>query len=306
MTLEPRHCALCGPAAPKHVKYPATFTEADLNATVFAARRSPDRVHFQLVECERCGLVFSDPACGAAELAHLYESAAVTYDEQEAQIYDAYAPLLDRALERLRIPRGRFLEIGGGRGFMLKWALDRGFAEAIEFEPSADAEKRFAHRGDPRASFRRGLFTPGAVEPGSVSFAAFFQMLDHVPDPRGFLTEVQKVLAPGGVALAVTHNTQAVSARVLGERSPIYDIEHTYLFAPGNLTALMTDVGLAEARAFPISNPYSVRTWFHLAPLPRPLKGALRPLFADTPLGRVRIPLRAGNFAAVAVKAATP
>src|SRR4051812_35123402 len=99
--LEARYCTLCGPQAPKTVRYPATFDEKDLNAEIFSARRSPDRKHFRLVECAECGIIYSDPACDPSRLAALYEEGAVNYDSQEEQIYHSYAPVLDRALARL-------------------------------------------------------------------------------------------------------------------------------------------------------------------------------------------------------------
>ena len=75
-------------------------------------------------------------------VAALYEKSAVTYARQEEQIYDSYAPILDRALDGLE-HRKAFIEIGGGRGFMLRYGHEHGFASQIEVEPSADAEKGF-------------------------------------------------------------------------------------------------------------------------------------------------------------------
>lgn len=225
---------------------------------------------------------------------------ALSYATQEQQILDAYTPVLNQAMPHLK-RHGTFLEIGGGSGFMLQYAAERGFSEMIELEPSADAERRFTPPSA-KARFIRGVFTRGMVPKESVSLACFFQMLDHVPGPVAFLEEVERVLEPGGVAVCVTHNTRAVSARLLGERSPIVDIEHTYLFHPGNLPKLMEKVGLETRAAFPISNPYSLRYWLKLAPLPRPLKSVAGKVMELTGLAQVRIPLRAGNFAVIAQK----
>ncbi len=302
--LESRYCTLCGPEAAKNVKFAPRFREEDLNAEIFSARRSPDRCHFRLVECGRCGIIYSDPACDPGRLARLYEEGLVNYGTQEEQIYQSYAPILDRALPQVG-NRGTFLEIGGGAGFMLRYGVEHGFARQIEIEPSADAERRFRAPGA-QARFIRGIFTQGALPPGSVSFACFFQMLDHVPDPRRFLADVYEVLEPGGIAVCVTHNTRAWSARLLGERSPIYDIEHTYLFNPDNMEKLFAQAGLEPVESFGVANRYALKYWANLAPLPRPAKKLLLPTLEIVGLGNLPIRLRAGNFGIVGRKGGPP
>jgi SAM-dependent methyltransferase len=300
VTLETRHCALCGQGAPKRQKYAATFSLDDLNAAIFSARRQPDRRHFRLVECGTCGIVYSDPACSAANLAALYSESTVTYDDQEAQIYDSYAPVLDRALGKLR-RRGTFVEVGGGRGFMLRYGAEHGFSELIEIEPSADAERRFDAPSD-NARFLRSIFVPGALTEGSASLVCFFQMLDHLPNPTEFVQTVYQVLEPGGVAVCVTHDTSALSARVLGEASPIYDIEHTYLFNRTNLARLFERAGFVDTDAFRIANDYALQYWLNMAPLPKALKNPLARAFERTGVGRVRFPVYMGNMGIVARK----
>lgn len=300
LKLETRYCTLCGPEGEKAVKYPPNFNEDDLNAAIFSARRMPDRRHFRLVECKKCGIIYSDPACDPSQLAKLYLQGLVNYGSQEEQIYSSYATVLDRALPSLK-KRGTFLEIGGGRGFMLRYGATNGFAEQIEIEPSADAEKKF-EPSSKNSRFMRGIFTKGTLPPNSVSFACFFQMLDHVPNPAGFLKDVLEALEPGGIAVCVTHNTRALSAKILGERSPIYDIEHTYLFNPENMAKLFANTGFEVVETFPVANRYALRYWMNLAPIGKGLKKGLMPALEKTHLADMKINLRAGNFGIIARK----
>lgn len=297
---ENRHCTLCGPTAQKQVKYAPSFSEADLTAEVFSARRSPDKRHFRIVECEGCGILYSDPACDPSLLKRLYEESAVNYGTQEAQIYDSYAPVLDRAVSGLK-KRGTFLEIGGGRGFMLRYGAEKGFDEQIEIEPSKDAEAKFVPSST-QSRFIQGIFTQGALRSNSVSLACFFQMLDHVPNPALFVKDVFDVLETGGAGVCVTHNTRALSAKLLGERSPIFDVEHTYLFNPENMVKLFQKAGFEKVEAFPISNRYAMRHWLHLAPIPRSLKKIISAIMEATGLAGLRFPIRAGNFAVIGYK----
>ncbi|HXC52084.1 MAG TPA: class I SAM-dependent methyltransferase [Candidatus Limnocylindrales bacterium] len=298
--LEARWCTLCGPGAAKKELYPARFADGDLSAPVFSARRSPDGCHFRLVECAGCGMIFSDPACPPETLGELYAASDVTYGPQEQQIYDSYAPILDRAASRLA-RRGAFVEIGGGSGFMLKYAAPAGFSSALEIEPSADAERRFV-APSPHARFVRSMMTDALLPESSASLICFFQMLDHLPDPLAFLKAVWRALEPGGVAVCVTHDTSGLATRLLGESSPIFDIEHTYLFNHDNLSRLFSAAGFDRIETFAVANDYSIRYWLGLAPLPAAPKGALLRTLELAGVADRRLRLRLGNVGAIARK----
>jgi SAM-dependent methyltransferase len=296
-----RDCTLCGPDAGKRVLYLANFSEQDLNKSIFSARRLPDGIHGQLVQCQTCEMIFCDPAVDTNVLSQLYQEALVHYDNLEGPIYDSYRPILEAGLVRLKGSRTSFLEIGGGSGFMLRFAKDNGFASATEIEPSRDAEKKFVPAA-PSHKFICDIFRPGLVAKDSVSLSCFFQMLDHVPNPREFLQNVFEVMQSGGVAICVTHNTKAISARLLGEKSPIFDIEHTYLFNPENMKALFEKIGFKNVTTMRISNRYPILYWFNLFPFPRILKKVLNPILKALGMGKIRLSIPAGNFAVIGSK----
>jgi SAM-dependent methyltransferase len=208
--------------------------------------------------------------------------------------------VLDRALHGLP-HRQAFVEIGGGTGFMLRYGREHGFTRQIEIEPSADAERRYRPVSE-GSRFLRGVFSGTTLPPGSASLVCFFQVLDHISDPRAFLADVWRALAPGGAAVCVTHDTRALSARLLGERSPIYDIEHTYLFHRKNLPALFGAVGFERMEAFAVANDYALRYWLHLFPLPVAVKPGLLRVFDRVGLSDRKVSLYAGNFAVIARK----
>lgn len=300
MELETRSCTLCGPEAAKHIKYRENFSLEDLNATIFSARRSPDKRHFRLVTCGSCGIIYSDPACAPQKLEALYQDSQVHYTSQEDDIYASYVPVLDHAA-RLSPNRGAFVEVGGGRGFMLRYGAEHGYAEQIEIEPSRDAQAKF-EAPSPNARFVCDIFRSGTIPANSASLVCFFQVLDHLPDPMQFVRDAFEVLEPGGVAVGVTHNTQALSARLLGERSPIFDIEHTYLFNRANLYKLFRQAGFSQVSTYGIGNCYTTRHWLHLLPSPPKVKARALSLLERARLADVRINLRAGNVAVVGVK----
>ncbi|MDR3559635.1 MAG: class I SAM-dependent methyltransferase [Candidatus Pacebacteria bacterium] len=282
------------------MKYPAKFSEKDFNATVFSARRVPDRHHFQFVECMHCGMIFSDPVIGVPALIDLYTQAKVTYSLEERNIYSSYATVLDRAVSRLE-KRKVMVEIGGGHGFMLKYSDERGFQEAIEIEPSKNAEERFVPFGE-NSRFVRSIFSQEILPENFADLIFFFQVLDHVPNPREFLTSVYSNLEPGGMAVCITHDSGALTAKLLGEASPIFDIEHTYLFNKKNIRALFSEVGFSDIESFSISNCYSLRYWCSLLPMPASLKGWASALLRYLYLENVNLKFFPGNMAVIASK----
>ena len=104
----------------------------------------------------------------------------------------------------------------------------------------------------------------------------------------------------GGAAVAVNHNTQAISARLLGERSTIFDIEHTYLFNPTNLAELFRTVGFERVEAFPVANRYALRYWLHMAPIPSGMKRRALSILTKLRLADQKVKLYAGNVAVIA------
>lgn len=97
---------------------------------------------------------------------------------------------------------GRVLEIGCGRGVGTELILDRTGAErvdAFDLDPDmvARARRRLRDRGD-RVRLWTGDVT--AIDAPDRAYDAVFDfgIIHHVPDWRSALTEVHRVLAPGG------------------------------------------------------------------------------------------------------------
>jgi hypothetical protein len=95
---------------------------------------------------------------------------------------------------------------------------------------------------------------------------------------------------------------QAVSARLLKERSPILDIEHTFLYNPATIERIFTARGFAVCHVRPIWNRFRLRYLAHLAPLPHVPKRQLLRGLDCLPLGRVPVSLPLGNMELVARK----
>ena len=269
------------------------------NAAVFSARRLPDGVHYRMVRCNTCGLVRSDPIVDLDVLANLYARSVVTYGDEIPDLKFTYGHYLDR-VSKFHADKGSLLEVGGGNGFFLEQALTQGYQEVCGVEPSEEA----IQKADPRIrpSLICDIMRPGLFEANRFDVVCLFQVFDHIVNPGEILAECYKVLKPGGALLCLNHNIEAVSARLLGERSPIIDIEHTYLYSKATISRLVEQQQFKVSEVGSVYNRYALRYLMRLVPFPKAIKQGLVNAVANNRLGRVRLSVPLGNLYLIAQK----
>jgi SAM-dependent methyltransferase len=291
-------CAICDRKDDATERWPATFDPAAFSARVFSARRLPDRVHYRMVTCRTCGLVRSDPVASDDLLAKLYASSSFDYGQEVESIRVTYGRALGW-LEARSPRRDALLEIGCGNGFFLQEALRR-WGTVRGVEPSADA----VAKAPPElgGAIVQDVMRGGLFPPESFDAVCLFQVLDHISDPVGLLEECLAVLRPGGQILALNHNVSAWSARLLGERSPIVDIEHTYLYSPATMRNVFAKAGFTNSLVRGVRNTYSLAYLAQLLPLSAGLKSRLLPSLRAGLAGRIRVTAPLGNLCLIARK----
>jgi SAM-dependent methyltransferase len=145
---------------------------------------------------------------------------------------------------------------------------------------------------------------PGLFSHEQFEIICLFQVIDHLPEPGVILAECYKLLKPGGLVLVISHNIEAISAKLLKSRSPIIDIEHTYLFSPATLARLLIAPGFQVVNYGSVSNKYTLHYLTRMAPLPRGMKRVLLSLLEATCGSRLRLSLPLGNLYIVGQKPA--
>jgi SAM-dependent methyltransferase len=144
---------------------------------------------------------------------------------------------------------------------------------------------------------RRGLFVGEEFDA-----VCMFQVLDHLPDPNEVLAACMEVLRPGGVLLCLNHNIEAISARLLRERSPIVDVEHTYLYSPSTMKLILEKNGYRVVELGSARNVVSIEYLNHLMPLPRQVKSLVAAVSRRTGVSHMTVRAPLGNLYAIAQK----
>ncbi len=297
--LRPARCAICGTRNDATELYPANFDAMAFSPEVFSARRLPDRIHYRIVRCNLCGLVRSDPVADPDAISGLYGRSSFEYSEETASLAQTYGSYLAR-LESYGVRKDSLLEIGCGNGFFLEEARRRGYREVRGVEPSRAAIE--LARPEIRPRIVCGMMGPGLFSAGSFDAICLFQVLDHLFDPAGIVETCFHILKPGGLVLCLNHNADARSSRWMKDRSPIIDIEHTYLYSPATIGQLFSKLGFRAMETGAAWNRYSVSYLTRLVPLPGALKRPLLAALGATRLGRIPLRLPLGNLYMIAQK----
>lgn len=288
-----RACPICATAAFSRLYAPANVEPEALDRFAFASRKPPELMHHQLRHCDRCDLLYADPAPGPEDLRRAYADAA--YDSGEAAGYAArtYRRLLDRLLEGAADRgSGAAVDVGAGDGAFLAELIDAGFGDAFGIEPSR--APRSAAVPELRPRLRSEPFESIEIEPASLDLITCMATIEHLDDPLAFCERSRELLREDGLLLLTCHDRRSKLNRALARRSPIFDIEHLQLFAFSSARALLERAGFRAIHVRPFINRYPLRYCLRLLGVPgMSQSGSLGRL------GGLPLPVPAGNLAVV-------
>ena len=146
-------------------------------------------------------------------------------------------------------PRGiRLIDVGCSRGHFVEAAARLGFqAEGVEPAPRVAAAARAAG-----LNVHAGLLEEQRFPEHSFDAVTLFEVVEHLREPRGLLTECRRLLRPGGVLVLSTGNTASWTVAAMGARWDYFHIArdggHISFFNPASLRRLAAGCGFAVER----------------------------------------------------------
>jgi SAM-dependent methyltransferase len=148
-----------------------------------------------------------------------------------------------RELHRYLAWPNRVLDIGCGTGELLDVIRATGNNQIMGIEPSGQAAE--IARKDRNLKVKTGTLEQVNLPSASIDTVLLSHVLEHLPSPRSTMSEVRRVLKPGGVVIIWVPNAASIPACVLGRYWMGWDVpRHLYAFTPGSLHRLMDAVEL--------------------------------------------------------------
>jgi SAM-dependent methyltransferase len=197
------------------------------------------------VKCPACGLIYQNPRPSFVEMAAYYPTD-----------YESYAPepdsknsswLLRRAIQygvakRCRfITRykrvGRILDVGCATGIFLQGIRNSGNWEPYGVEINEQAVQIAREQG---LDVKLGTLEQAGFEDGFFDVVTLWDVLEHLHDPAGSLSEIYRVLKPDGLVVIRVPNACSWDYRLFGRYWAGLDSpRHLYVFTPTTLDSIL-------------------------------------------------------------------
>ncbi len=196
----------------------------------------------------------------------------------------------------------KLLDVGAATGFFMNLARGRGFdVTGVELCDFAAAKGR--ERGLPIIT---GTLESARLPENYFDVVTMCDVLEHVTDPKNFLLEARRILAPEGLLVINTPDAESLVARILGKRwHLIVPPEHLHYLSPKNVGEFLCKNGFEIIENTTIGKRFTLQyifktlyKWQKLS-----LWNSLSKLFSKGFLSRLYIPLNTyDNFFMIAKK----
>ncbi|MGA3236328.1 MAG: class I SAM-dependent methyltransferase [Bryobacteraceae bacterium] len=268
----PGACLICGSA-----RVAPLFTASD---RLYHTTNKP----FSVVRCGDCGLMRLNPPPAPGELHRYYPDNYWFAPDSSAasRMEEAYRRLVLRDHVRFAAQaiahsraQGPLLDAGCGGGLFLGMMRQRG-VRVLGLDYSREAAAiawRRQHAPAVCATLDAAPFRAG-----SIGALTMFHVLEHLYDPRAYLTAARELLEPDGRLIVQVPNAACWQFRLLGRRWNGVDIpRHIFDFRSRDMEKLLHGCGFAVVR----------RKYFSLRDNPAGLASSLAP-WLDPMARRVR------------------
>lgn len=172
---------------------------------------------FQLLKCGNCDIVFTDPF-PSRRILELANKKLYGRENSWEEHFSRFPFLFQRAKKTIfEIKKfkksGRFLDIGCGFGLLLKIAKEEGF-EVLGVEKEKKAAEIAAKKW--RLPVIQGEFPEIEIRPALFDVITCFDILEHVRDPRQFLSSIYNILKKDGLLVVQSPNIESLMAKSTG------------------------------------------------------------------------------------------
>lgn len=211
----------------------------------------------KVVECQICGLIFTNPQLDQKELTAHYDKSYYYSPKKDPSDRSRYLDYNQRYLkgkekERFRNifkkisilypEKGKLLDVGTATGFFVKEALQQGWqAEGVEISRwAADWGRK-----NLKVKISNGTMKQAEFKPNTFDVVTLLDIMEHVKNPQIELTESSRILKKGGILYIETINFDNWITRYLVGQKYVHMVPkfHLYYFGRRQLHQFLHKAG---------------------------------------------------------------
>lgn len=212
---------------------------------------------FQIVECNGCQFLFTNPRPEESALSRYYQSAEYIShsDTSRGLINKLYKIIRGITLKkkfnliRPYLKNNKLLDIGCGTGAFLSYCKNENIITA-GVEPDDGAKKIAREKYSLQVEGEDSLNT---FPDGSFSVITMWHVLEHVPRLNERVAEIRRILHPEGKLIVAVPNYLSDDAKRYGAFWAAYDVpRHLYHFTPSTIKRLFEKHGMVVEKVLPM------------------------------------------------------
>lgn len=191
----------------------------------------------RVARCARCAMLFANPVDAEFVSGTFYDRLAAPFYLSPDKLESDYAPVRfnrEISLFRRHCQQGDVLDIGCSTGAFLHQLTARFPSRytTLGMDVAGPALDHAAAQGVP---VLRGSFLEHDFAGQRFDAVTFWAVLEHLDQPRAFLTKAASLLKPGGHCFILVPNLRSLAFGMLGTRYRYIMPEHLNYFAPDTL-----------------------------------------------------------------------
>jgi SAM-dependent methyltransferase len=248
------------------LKFKEKIEDKLFNELTFASRKRPELMHYDLFECQNCYSLFTKRDVDLSSLLKNYEIAEYDSNIEAKFAARTYVTTLRKALPPLF--KGSVLDIGAGDGAFLREAKGVFATSNLGIEPSI----RAIEKSDDLEVNLVNIAIENFKSKDKFDLVTCFQTIEHLNNPRNFVETIKKFIKPGGYLAISCHNRLSTVNKILGEKSPIFDVEHLQVFTDSGIELFLKSLGFEIIYSKKYKNTYPLSYWLKIAPLGEKVK----------------------------------
>ena len=226
--LQPRLCECCGSN---------DLEQVFANEAIVTRAKNTWHFPFSIAVCRNCGFAFNSPCPSSADLSRYYADGLTGYKEISLP-YSIEARI--EVLKKYSAPCGVFAEIGGDQPGEFHKRCSSLFGKLLLIDVSDDSTTELKSVHD--------------LPECSLDVVAHYDVLEHVPDVKSFLTACYRALKPGGIMVCEVPDIRLYPRNLL-----LQEYTHVNHFSTATLSEIGSQVGLTPIEFGHIcSRPYGL------------------------------------------------